>query len=214
MRKILVANGKGGCGKTTVAVNLAVARARRGRAVSLVDADPQGSASIWAGMRPPDLAPVVVRAARGLQLDRLEAAGCELAIIDTAAGTLPAALQRRWLDAVDAVVVPVLPSGIDLDATLPWLQQLAQTPRVAAGKLPVAIVVNRLRAWTRTGQDAVAEMGDDFPFPVVAQLRDSQAYVLLAGLGKSLFDYHSASIRSHQDDWLPLLRWLQRHTRA
>jgi chromosome partitioning protein len=49
-----------------------------------------------------------------------------------------------------------------------------------------------------------------WPYPLVAQLRDSQAYALLVGLGKSLFDYHSAQVREHQDDWQPLLRWLRR----
>jgi chromosome partitioning protein len=44
----------------------------------------------------------------------------------------------------------------------------------------------------------------------VAQLRDTQAYVLMAGLGRSLFDYHSAQVREHQDDWAPLLKWLKR----
>ena len=49
-----------------------------------------------------------------------------------------------------------------------------------------------------------------WPFPLVAQLRDSQAYVVLTGLGKSLFDYHSAQVREHQADWEPLLRWLKK----
>jgi chromosome partitioning protein len=49
-----------------------------------------------------------------------------------------------------------------------------------------------------------------WPFPLVAQLRDSQAYVVLTGLGKSLFDYHSAQVREHQADWVPLLHWLKK----
>ena len=49
-----------------------------------------------------------------------------------------------------------------------------------------------------------------WPFPLVAQLRDSQAYVVLTGLGKSLFDYHSAQVREHQADWEPLLHWLDK----
>jgi len=49
-----------------------------------------------------------------------------------------------------------------------------------------------------------------WPYPLVAQLRDSQAYAVLVGLGKSLFDYHSAQVREHQGDWQPLLRWLKK----
>ena len=54
------------------------------------------------------------------------------------------------------------------------------------------------------------ELLGQWPYPVVAQLRDSQAYVMLTGLGKSLFDYHSLQVREHQDDWQPLLKWLKR----
>jgi chromosome partitioning protein len=49
-----------------------------------------------------------------------------------------------------------------------------------------------------------------WPYPLVAQLRDSQAYVVLTGLGRSLFDYHSQQVRDHQGDWQPLLKWLKR----
>ena len=77
------------------------------------------------------------------------------------------------------------------------------------GELPVGLVANRLRPWTNASQDVVGLLRR-WPYPLVAQLRDSQAYVLLCGLGKSLFDYHSAQIREHQADWQPLLRWLKR----
>ena len=51
----------------------------------------------------------------------------------------------------------------------------------------------------------------ELPFPLVAQLRDTQAYVLMAGLGRSIFDYHSEAVRGHQDDWLKLLKWIAKH---
>jgi chromosome partitioning protein len=49
-----------------------------------------------------------------------------------------------------------------------------------------------------------------WPYPLVAQLRDTQAYVLMVALGKSVFDYRSENIRGHQDDWSPLLKWLKK----
>ena len=113
------------------------------------------------------------------------------------------------LETADAVVVPVLPSTIDIEASVDFLDTLARHPRVRRGELPVGLVANRLRPWTNASQDVVGLLRR-WPYPLVAQLRDSQAYVLLCGLGKSLFDYHSAQIREHQADWQPLLRWLKR----
>jgi chromosome partitioning protein len=75
----------------------------------------------------------------------------------------------------------------------------------------VALVANRLKPWTRASQDAVEQLAAGSPFPVVAQLRDSQAYVLLTALGKGIFDYQSEQVRNHQQDWKPLLRWIKRH---
>ena len=71
------------------------------------------------------------------------------------------------------------------------------------------VVKHRLRPWTNASQQAVTLL-EQWPYPVVAQLRDSQAYVMLVGLGRSLFDYHSAQVRDHQSDWAPLLKWLRK----
>jgi len=81
--------------------------------------------------------------------------------------------------------------------------------RVRRGELRVGLVGNKLRPWTNASQQSI-ELLKQWPYPLVAQLRDSQAYVVLTGLGKSLFDYHSAQVREHQDDWQPLLKWLKK----
>jgi chromosome partitioning protein len=80
---------------------------------------------------------------------------------------------------------------------------------VKKGKLPVGIVANRLKPWTNASRQAVDQL-KSWPYPVVAELRDTQAYVMLVALGRSLFDYQSEQIRSHQEDWAPLLRWLKK----
>jgi chromosome partitioning protein len=106
--------------------------------------------------------------------------------------------------------VPVLPSSFDLHATLGFLQHLRSISRIKRGKLPVALVGNRLKPWTHASQDAMAQLAEQAPFPVVAELRDTQAYVLLTSLGKGIFDYGSEQVRGHQQDWTPLLRWIKR----
>jgi len=105
--------------------------------------------------------------------------------------------------------VPVLPSVIDLEATVPFLNSLAKVDRVRKGKLPVGLVANKLKPWTNASQQVLEQL-KAWPYPVVAELRDTQAYVLLTGLGKSLFDYHSEQVRNHQDDWMPLFAWLKK----
>src|SRR3546814_2305884 len=99
----------------------------------------------------------------------------------------PAVAMRGDLDSflehADALVVPVLPSSLDIDATVPFLNSLAKHPRIRRGQLRVGLVANKLKPWTNASQQAL-DLLAQWPYPVVAQLRDSQAYVLLVGLGR------------------------------
>jgi chromosome partitioning protein len=208
MLKVLVASSKGGCGKSTVATHLAAYYALKGFPTVLADADRQGSSSRWCAKRALlDSAVLPVDATRRGWLKRIPD-DAERVIIDTGAGVRVSEIAE-FIDEIDAIVVPVLPSAIDLEATEPFLADLAALPRVKRGKLAVGLIANRTKPWTNASQLALEEMRG-FPFPVVAQLRDTQAYVLMTGLGKSIFDYHSEAVRSHQEDWEKLLRWLKK----
>lgn len=210
MRTILVASSKGGAGKSTIATNLAAHFAVDGKATAILDADRQKSSTHWCEKRAHlDTAVLPIDGCRrGWQKNLPD--GIQRLVVDAAAGAMGPDLQDV-LDMADAVVVPVLPSAIDIEATVPFLDSLVAHPRVKKGKLPVGLVGNRLKPWTSASQNAVAQL-KAWPYPLVAELRDTQAYVLLAGLGKSLFDYHSEQVRSHQDDWAPLLRWPKKST--
>jgi chromosome partitioning protein len=209
MLTTLVASSKGGCGKSTVVTQLASHWAQAGQRTAIVDADRQGSSYRWAGRRPEQVPGVLGLDGGRKALQRVPADTQQL-LIDTPAGVGERELEP-FLDQADALLVPVLPSGFDLDATLRFLDELLAIRRIKAGKLPVALVANRLKPWTHASQDAVEQLAAASPFAVAAQLRDSQAYVLLSGLGKGIFDYQSEQVRNHQQDWKPLLRWLKRH---
>ena len=208
MRTILVASSKGGAGKTTIATNLAAYFAVDGKATALLDADPQKSSTHWCEKRAALETAVLPIDGSKRGWDKHLPDGVQRLVVDARAGAMAEDLEA-FLDIAHAVVVPVLPSTIDLEATVPFLNSLVAHPRVKKGKLPVGIVGNRLKPWTTNSEQAVAQL-KAWPYPVAAELRDTQAYVLMAALGKSVFDYHSEQIRSHQEDWAPLLKWLKK----
>jgi chromosome partitioning protein len=208
MRTFLVASSKGGAGKTTLATNLAAHYALDGKRTVLVDADRQNSATRWGEKRAG--LPTAVLPVDGSRKgwEKAIPGDTQVVVIDAAAGAMADDLEP-FLERADAVVVPVNPSMIDLEATVGFLNTLAKYPRVRKGKLPVALVGNRLKPWTSASQQAMDQL-KAWPYPLVAQLRDTQAYVLMVALGKSVFDYRSEQIRGHQDDWAPLLKWLKK----
>ena len=208
MKTVLVASSKGGVGKTTIATHLAAQSALSGQHTVLVDADPQGSSTRWAERRAGLESAVLPLDGTRRNWQKLVPADTQRLVIDAPAGAMRDSLEG-FLDHADALVVPVLPSSLDIDATVPFLNSLAKHPRVRRGELRVGLVGNKLKPWTNASQQAL-ELLKQWPYPIVAELRDSQAYVMLVGLGKSLFDYHSAQVRDHQDDWQPLLKWLKK----
>ena len=208
MKTWLVACSKGGVGKTTIATHLAAEAAVAGHNVVLVDADPQGSATRWCQRRAGMASAVLPIDGSRKSWHRHIPDGTQRVIVDAPSGAMGKDLER-FLDVADALIVPIQPSALDIEASVGFLESLAKHPRVRKGQLRVGLVGNRLKPHTNASQQAL-EVLRSWPFPVVVQLRDSQAYVVLTGLGKSLFDYHSTQVREHQDDWQPLLQWLRK----
>ena len=209
MKSVLVASSKGGAGKSTLATHLAAQSALEGLRTALVDADPQASSTRWAQRRAGlDSAVLALDGTRHKGWRRQVPDDTQRVVIDAAAGAMAQDLEP-FLQSVDAVLVPIVPSTIDIEATVPFLDSLARHPRVRKGELRVGLVANKLKPWTNVSQQALDLLGR-WPYPVVAQLRDSQAYVVTTALGKSLFDYHSAQVRDHQSDWSSLLKWLRK----
>ena len=207
MLAVLIASSKGGSGKSTLSAQLAAYFALAGKRSVLLDADPQHSALRWAARR----------AERGDDLLAID--GCrkgwrkrlpedtQRLVIDTPAGSSPESLTA-FLELADALLVPVLPARVDLEAGADFVERLRADPGIRRGRPAAALVGNRLRPWTQLSQHALDELRG-WRLPLVAELRDSQVYALLHGLGRSLFDYASQPVREQQADWDPLFAWLR-----
>lgn len=208
MLTVLVTNIKGGCGKTTIATNLAGAFANAGLKTVLADCDRQKSALAWAKSRPKAAAPLDA-VNWGKALDK-PGKKTQRLVIDAPAG-IRRAQTEELVRMSDIVVLPVLPSIFDENATRRFLDVLDALKPVRKGKRAVAVVGNRVRTRTKT-----AALLEDFfegtNHPVVTRLRDTQIYPTAAAGGLSLFDMRGVRAENFVQDWRPLLSFLDKNT--
>lgn len=202
MRAILIANAKGGVGKTTVAVTLASALARRGGRVALADADRQGSSLRWLAARPDGTAPVeTLDWTRGKTIGEAPK-GLDWLVID-APGAIKGDRAEALVGEARLIVTPVTPSVFDLRATEGFLARLDDIKRVRKGKATVHLVANRVRRGRAL--DALLAGLDALGHGPAAQIADRAAYGDLAAHGLSIFDRDLKSMLALRDEWQPLL---------
>jgi chromosome partitioning protein len=206
MPVIVVANPKGGVGKTTLSTNLAGYLASRGHAVMLGDVDRQQSSRLWLSERPEGLPAVRTWEAAdrtGAEIVR-PPKGTTHVVLDT-----PAGLQGRRVDEVmklaHRVIVPLQPSIFDIHATHDFLEQLLEHRR--ARKLEVAVVGMRTREGT-IATDHLRSFLEGLKVPLLGFIRDSQNYVHLAAHGLSLWDVRSSRFERDREQWQPICVWV------
>jgi len=215
-QKIVVLNTKGGSGKTTVATNLAAYYAWRGSRVALMDLDPQGSSMRWLKVRPQDLPPIHPIAAYEKRLNVTRAfalsapPGTERIIVDTPAALPSLQLPETVRDA-SAIIVPVLPSDIDIHAASRCIADLLLVAKVHRSEKRLVIVANRARRYTKAYQSLMRFL-QSLRIPVAAVLRDSQAYVRSAETGMGLHEMKGALLQGDLDSWKPLIDWLEQRS--
>jgi chromosome partitioning protein len=203
MPVIVVANPKGGVGKSTLSTQIAGLYASQGHAVMLGDVDRQQSSRIWLGLRPPNLPEI-----RAWEVTHDEVVrppkGTTHVVLDT-----PAGLHDKRLDEVmkiaDKVVVPLQPSIFDIHATHAFLAELVSKKRNA--KVQVGIVGMRMKETTLSAEQLRTFLGT-LDVPVVAYLRDTQNYVQLAARGLTLWDVAPSRVQRDLEQWEPLVKWL------
>jgi chromosome partitioning protein len=203
MPVVVVANPKGGVGKSTVATNIAGYYASQGHAVMLGDADRQQSSRLWLGLRPADARPIVPWEVGDGQVAK-PPKGTTHVVLDTPAG-LHGKQLRDLMRSGTKVVVPLAPSVFDIFATRAFLDELAEH-RKASG-LQVAIVGTRVDSRT-IAADQLHAFVKALGLPVLAELRPTQNYVYLAARGLTLFDVAPSRVERDLEHWAGLCRWL------
>jgi chromosome partitioning protein len=205
MRSILIANAKGGCGKSTIATNLAAYYASEGFETALADYDPQGSALSWLGERPAEYGPIA-----GIQgFDsglRSVPRSAEYLIIDAPArsyGRELAELVKR----AETIIVPVLPSPIDIKAAQTFVDELLGLAKVADKKAKVALVANRVRENTLIYDELHAYLSK-IKVPYIASLREAQNYIRAYQRGLGVHELPPYLAWPDWEQWEPLLEWL------
>ncbi len=206
MRHILVMNPKGGCGKSTVATNLASWYATRGKTVALADFDSQRSSLDWAETRPADVPPVTGVAAFEDGL-RSVPRNADIVVIDA-----PARVHGRELTELvrraETVLVPVLPSEIDMRAASQFVDELLEVGKVARQQARIAVLANRIKENTLSF-DALDAYLRGLPVPYVATLRDAQNYVRAYARGLGVFELPQYLAWPDWEQWGPLCDWLE-----
>ncbi|MEP7182084.1 MAG: ParA family protein [Betaproteobacteria bacterium] len=208
MQTILVANPKGGSGKTTVATNVAGWLAGRRQKVGLTDHDPQQSSTQWLLRRPelfPRIASIPPEAAKKAVKDE----GLQWLVVDSPAGLHGDALRDN-IRFADVMLVPVSPSVFDTAATRRFLDHIEEYKAVKQGALAVGLVAMRVDARTVSAAE-LDEFLKGYEFPLITHLRDTQVYVHCARDGASVFDLPRSRAEQDWEQWKPLTRWIARH---
>ena len=203
MKTILIANQKGGCGKTITAITLASALAQKGYKVALADADNQKSALQWLKQRPKTAATIQSLDWRHEKSIGDAPKNIDYLIID-APGALSGEQAEQLISEAHAIVTPLQPSFFDIDSTKRFLKHLQDIKRIRKGKVGIHLVANRMKANTSSSKD-IQQFFEKIEQQPVAVISERSAYGQLAMQGLSIFDRSQKNFLLLQAQWQPLL---------
>ena len=205
MPVVVIANPKGGVGKSTLATNVAGYFAAQGHAVMLGDADRQQSSRLWLGLRPPAARPIATWDISADQIAK-PPKGVTHVVLDTPGG-LHGWRFNDVIKLADKIIVPLQPSVFDIFATRAFLDQLAEHRH--AGKVQVGIVGMRVDSRT-IAADKLRGFVDSLKLPVLGMVRDTQNYIHLAARGLTLFDVTPGRVEKDLEQWKTICEWLDK----
>jgi chromosome partitioning protein len=205
MRSIMVLNSKGGSGKSTIATSIASYYATQGNKVVLVDCDPQASSLEWLAARPSGRS--TISAIDGSSGKFRVPRSADYIVYDT-----PAAVHGKDLSAflrrAQSIIIPVLPSPIDMRAATPFIRKVLDNGRVARKEARVALIANRCRENYNIYHQLDTYLRKVRKAPFISVLRETQNYVRAAERGLGIFELAPYSVRKDLDQWQPIIRWL------
>jgi len=207
MRTIMLMNAKGGCGKTTLATNLATWYADDGKQVALADYDPQRSSLDWLEARKGYEGIPAIEGIDATAGAVRPAKGTEVLIMDVPAGIHGKAINKMLLR-VDTLILPVLPSPIDMRACNRFLSELLESGRVSKHQTRIGIVANRVKEQTRVYHDLEEYLGH-LKIPFLTHFRESQNYIRAAEEGLAIFEMAPSLVYKDVVQWDPLFAWLK-----
>lgn len=205
MRHVMVMNAKGGCGKSTLATNIASYFAKEGHKVALADYDPQRTSLDWLETRPQDLPRITGIAAYDEGL-RSAPRDTEILVIDAPARTHGSEMNELVRRA-ETIIVPVLPSPIDLKACAHFMGELLELGRVQREQARLAVVANRVRENTLIFEELDAYLGK-LKIPYLSALRQSTNYLRAFQRGMGVFELPEYLAWPDWKQWEPVTKWL------
>ncbi len=206
MRHIMVMNAKGGCGKSTLATNIASYFADEGYGVALADYDPQRSSVDWLERRPSNRAEIagVTAYKDGL---RHAPRNADILVIDAPARSHGKELTDLVKHA-ETIVVPVLPSTIDMQASDRFIKELKAVGKVERKDVKIGVVANRVREYTLIFEE-LDEYLTSARVPYIAAFREAQNYIRAYTRGLGIFELPEYLAWPDWDQWEPLTKWLR-----
>jgi len=204
MKSIMVINQKGGSGKTTIAVNLAAYCAQRGYQTTLMDLDPQESSAQWLSVRP--ISKSKINGSK--QFNKTLKKGKNRVVIYDVPAAIHGSRLENYIKKANMVVVPVMPSPIDMRAAREFIQRVRSMGPVIRNKIKVGLVANRCRAYTNIFSELDSYLLKEKGIKYITAFRDNTNYIKSARTGLGIFEMGESSTAQDREEWKPLVRWL------